>query len=177
MITGIMICLAGLACLAAGGLFLADAGSRAGDRPGDALVTARLGVQPCHSGPAVLAPAVLVLVTVRNPGAVPLMVGFSARPRRILGWLEPGSTVRVPRRTARRKFRAAAQEVLGVVPGWGDAEFAVPVPRPASRCLLTAVIGQSGERLRVIRMPVTERELPGPGGSVLTPRPLGGREY
>jgi hypothetical protein len=153
-----------------GGLFLADAGSRAGDRPGDALVTARLGVQPYHSWP-------VVLVTVRNPGAVPLMAGFSARPRRIPGWLDPGSTVRVPRRTARRKFRAAAHEVLGVVPGLADAEFAVPVAGPASRCLLTAVIGQSGERLRVIRMPVTERELPGPGGSMLAPRPLGGREH
>jgi hypothetical protein len=170
MITMAVIWIAGFACLAVAGLFLADAGSRAGDRPGDALVTARVSRRPHESAP-------VVLVTVHNPGAVPLMVGFSARPRRIPALLEPGTTVRVPRRTARRKFRAVAHEVLGIVPGGEDVEFAVPVARPARRCLLTAVIGQSGDRLRVIRMPVTERELPGPGGSVLMPKPIGGREH
>jgi hypothetical protein len=85
---------------------------------------------------------------------------------RVTGWLaragqpdaRPVVMVRVPRRTARRRFRAARHEVVGVVTGGAQARFAVPVSAAARRYLLTVVIGQAGSRLRVFRLPVTEND-------------------
>src|SRR5690348_16826736 len=73
----------------------------------------------------------------------------------ILAWLRPGSN-RVSRKAgpARRKFQAGAHETVGVVPATSQAEFRLPVTAPARRYRLTAVVGQAGGRLRVVRIPV-----------------------
>jgi len=147
--------LAGLAVMLVLGWGLAAAGLRAGDQAGDATVSA----VAADAGP----PAVVAVV--RNPGDVPLVAGFSVRRRRLPGWLDAGMTVRVPRRTARRKFRAGAHETVGVVPAGSRAEFCLPVRAPARRYRLTAVIGQGGGRLRVFRVPVVS------GGSAAAGRP------
>jgi hypothetical protein len=143
----------GIAVVLALGWSLVVAGLRAGDQAGDATVTA-----------AADAGQVAIVAVVRNPGDVPLVAGFSARRRLLPGWLDAG-TVRVPRRTARRKFRAGAHETVGVVPAASRAEFRLPVAAPARRYRLTAVLGQAGGRLRVVRIPVVS------GGSAGAGRP------
>jgi hypothetical protein len=139
-----------LACVLGGGLVAA--GLRAGDRPGDAAVAAELTPGP---RPAIIA-------TVRNPGDVPLIAGLTVQRRLLPGRLDGGLTVRVPRRTARRKYLAGAQDTVGVVPARGQAGFRLAVlitgrgggPAVRRRYRLTAVVGQAGGRLRVISVPV-----------------------
>jgi hypothetical protein len=145
---------------------LAAAGLRAGDHPGDAAVGAVLGPGPRP----------VIIATVRNPADVPLVAGLTVRRRLLPGlpradWLSPGLTVRVPRRTARRKFLAGAQDTVGVVPAGGQAEFRMTAPalltrtgltRIGRRYRLTAVVGQAGGRLRVIGVPVVSG---GPAGA------------
>src|SRR5689334_5054463 len=137
---------------------LAAAGMRAGDRPGDAAVGAVLGPGPRP----------VIIATVRNPADVPLVAGLTVRRQLLPGLLDPGLTVRVPRRTTRRKFLAGEQDTVGVVPAGGQAEFRMTAPAPLTRTgltrtgragtgrryRLTAVIGQAGGRLRVIGVPV-----------------------
>ena len=106
----------------------------------------------------------VVIATVRNPADVPLMAGFTARRRLIPGWLEPGMSVTVPRRTTRRRYRASAQATVGVVPASGTGQFRVPVTAQARRYRLVAVLGQSGGRLRVHSVPVATRPAPGASG-------------
>jgi hypothetical protein len=145
---------------------LAAAGLRAGDHPGDAAVGAVLDPGPRP----------VIIATVRNPADVPLVAGLTVRRRLLPGlpradWLSPGLTVRVPRRTARRKFLAGAQDTVGVVPAGGQAEFRMTAPalltrtgliRTGRRYRLTAVVGQAGGRLRVIGVPVVSG---GPAGA------------
>jgi len=159
MLGVVIVVLVSLLAMSVFAMGMLRAGLRNGDQLGDATVAASLAGsgQPDESRP-------VVLVRVRNPGEVPLLAGFRARRRLIPGWLDPGMSVRVPRRTSRRRLRAAAYEVVGVVPADEDAEFAVPVtgpPSPAGRYLLTAVLGQAGGRLRVFRLPVPGRYDPG----------------
>lgn len=158
-----------IACVLGWGL--AAAGLRAGDHPGDAAVGAVLGPGPRP----------VIIATVRNPADVPLVAGLTVRRRLLPGlpradWLSPGLTVRVPRRTARRKFLAGAQDTVGVVPAGGQAEFRMTAPalltrtgltrtgltRIGRRYRLTAVVGQAGGRLRVIGVPVVSG---GPAGA------------
>jgi hypothetical protein len=135
---------------------LAAAGLRAGDHAGDAAVGAVLGPGPRP----------VIIATVRNPGDVPLVAGLTVRRQPLPGLLDPGLTVRVPRRTARRKFLAGAQDTVGVVPAGGQAEFRLAAPalpaRTGRRYRLTAVVGQAGGRLRVIGVPVVSG---GPAGA------------
>jgi hypothetical protein len=125
---------------------LAVAGFRNGDRPGDAAVSAELATarQPDGDRPVILA-------TVANRSAIPVMVGLRARRSLTLGTL----TVRVPWRTRARRYRAGGHDTVGVVLGWESAIFRVPVRAVGRRYRLTAVIGQSGRRLRVLTVPVT----------------------
>ena len=153
MVTVLVVMLAGLAFMTVSALGLLHAGLRAGDRLGDAKVSAVLGAVPGPAGQPG-GPKPVVIVTVRNPGDVSLLAGLSARRRLIPGWLDGGLTVHVPRRTARRRFRAPAHDVTGIVPAGTDARFSVPVASVARRYRLTAVIGQSGGRLRVLRVAV-----------------------
>jgi hypothetical protein len=142
------------------GLGLAHVGTRAGDRAEDAAVTAWLSParQPDETRS-------VVIVRVRNPAGVAVVAGFSVRPRRLPGWLSAGVSVSVPWRTARRRFSAVAQDVVGVVPAGGEAEFTVPAPSYARGYRLTAMIGQGAGRLRVFRMAVTGHGEPGPAPS------------
>jgi len=140
---------------------LVAAGLRAGDHPGDAAVGAVLDPGPRP----------VIIATVRNPAAVPLVAGLTVRRQLLPGLLDPGLTVRVPRRTARRKFLAGEQDTVGVVPAGGQAEFRMTAPalltrtgliRTGRRYRLTAVVGQAGGRLRVIGVPVVSG---GPAGA------------
>lgn len=146
----------GIAVTCALGWGLAAAGLRAGDRPGDAAITAVL--EP--------GPRPVIVATVRNPGDSPLVAGLTVRRQLVPGWLGSGLTVRVPRRTARRKFLASEQDTVGVVPAGGEAGFRVtPLrtrPGAGRRYRLTAVVGQAGGRLRVIGVPVVSG---GPAGA------------
>jgi hypothetical protein len=145
----VLAALGGTFALASG---LVRAGIRAGDRPGDATVTA--GAQDTGQPDE---PRPVIIATVRNPGRVPLVAGFSARRRLVPAWLEAGMTVSVPQRTGRRRFRPGSHAVVGVIEAGAAASFGVPVPVPAraGRYRLTAVIGQAGGRLRVFRVPVS----------------------
>jgi hypothetical protein len=142
MILALLMALGGIAVVLVLGWGLVAVGLRAGDQAGDATVNAVMDAR--HSA---------IVAMVHNPGDVPLVAGFSARRLLLPGWFDAGLTVRVPRGTTRRKFRAAAHETVGVVPAVSGAEFRLPVGA-RNRYRLTAVLGQAGGRLRVVRIPV-----------------------
>jgi hypothetical protein len=121
-----------------------------GDRPEDAIVTARLrdAGQPDEPRPVVVA-------TVRNPSGMPVLVGLSVRRAVVPRWPGGGASVTVPHRTARRRLRPGAYETIGVVPVYGNASFLVPVRTSARGYLLTVAVGQAGGRLRLHRLLVT----------------------
>lgn len=166
--TGLLISLAAAIISLAGLCWLAAQGFRIGDRPDDARVTARLreSGQPDATRP-------VVAVTVRNPSGTAVLAAMSVRPRPPLRLLpepiRPSSpagapvaagvsvpvSVSVPRWTARRRFRAARYDTVGVVPAGADARFTVPVPAEARGYALTAVVGQREQRLRVHRITLT----------------------
>jgi len=139
----------GLGTLAFAGLFLlAEVGTRNGDHPGDARITAEIWTsgQPDESRP-------VLVVEIRNPSSTPLLAGLSARRMSMPGWLA-GASVAVPSRTSRRGLRADAYDTVGIVPASETARFTVSVARPGSRYRLTAAVGQRDGRLRVHRLPV-----------------------
>jgi hypothetical protein len=152
----IVTTIAGMVLLSVFGFVFVRLGTRAGDRAGDAAVTAWLcsAAQPDEDRP-------VVVVRVRNPAGAAAVAGFSVRPRRVPDWLGAGASVSVPGRTARRRFRAGVHDVVGVVPAAGTAEFTVPALRHVRAYRLTVMIGQGAGRLRVFRMPVTDRGEPG----------------
>lgn len=138
-----------LAAVAAAGVlaalgWLAAAGFRNGDLPGDALVSAVPG-----------APAVLI----RNPSDAPVIAGLAVRPALLPGWPGAPHEVSVPRRTARARFGPQRYECF-VVPAGGAVSCAVPslpgrAPGRAGRprrVVLTVLAGQQGGRLRVHRL-------------------------
>lgn len=148
---GLVIGLAAGPVLAAAGFGLLHSGLRAGDRPGDVTVTAELGLsaQPDGCRPVVVA-------TVRNPGAGPVLLGLSVQATRVPSWLGSGLHVCVPRRPARQQLRPVRQAVVGVA-GPGTAErWLVPVPGRGRRYRLLALAGQQDRRLRVIQLPVPQ---------------------
>jgi len=162
---GTLLFVLGVGALVLAGLgWLAVAGFRHGDRPLDVTVSAELrdAGQPDEPRPVVVA-------EVRNPSASPVMVALSARPPRLPGWLggsplnfvtemvPSGGGISVPRRTARPALRAGQYETVGVVPERGTVRLTVPVPATGRKYWLTAVIGQSGGRLRVHHIPVDGR--------------------
>jgi hypothetical protein len=145
-----MVSLVAVTLVMAAAIALALAGFRAGDRPGDATVTAVLDDVPHPDGPQRV-----VVATVRNPGPVPVLVGLSVHRRRVPGWLGAGMSVTVPRRTRRPRYRPGVQATVGVVGPGESACWSVPAPRSGRHCHLVAVIGQSGRRLRVVTLPVS----------------------
>lgn len=146
---GLAASLAAMAVVIAATLSAMTAGFRAGDRPEDATVTAVMGsvAQPDGRWPVVMA-------TVHNPGAAPVLVGLSVR-RRLPDLLSAGVSVTVPRRSTRHQLRADRQTLVGVVAVGKTAQWAVPLAAPFRSCRLVAVIGQADRRLRVIGVPVT----------------------
>jgi hypothetical protein len=151
---GLVISLAAVPVLLAAALIVTMAGIRAGDRPGDVTVTARMGrvehPEGCWR---------VVVATVRNPGPEPVLVGLSVRGTVLPSWLGSGLTVAVPRRTTRRRLRPGRQAVLGVTGPGATGQWQVPVATRLPRCRLVAVAGQAG-RLRVLGVPVAAQ---GPG--------------
>ncbi len=140
----------------AGGYWWVMSGFRNGDRPGDARVTVllRTTVTPgeaARSGQALPC----VVACLRNPSDTPLVAALRVRRALLPPPLTDPHTVTVPRRTARRKFQAGAHGTVGVVPGGGAAELALPAPARARNYLVTVIIGQAGGRLRVHRLRVT----------------------
>jgi hypothetical protein len=69
-----------------------------------------------------------------------------------LGWSLVAAGLRAGDRAGDATVTAAAD--VGVVPATSQAEFRLPVAAPARRYRLTAVVGQAGGRLRVVRIPV-----------------------
>jgi len=134
-------------------------GIRDGDLPVDAKVSGVLrdSGQPDEPRPVIVA-------TVVNRSAAPVLAGLSACPGRLdrlPAWLAAAlaeaahpRTVTVPRRTARAKFRPGGYATVGIVPAWGTVRFPVPVDRAARRYVLTAAIGQPAGRLRLHRLRV-----------------------
>jgi hypothetical protein len=146
VLTPVFLIVAAVGALAAL-YYLAAAGLRHGDRPGDALVTAVLTAQarPDETCP-------LLVVTVRNPSGTPVLAALRVRRALVPALLAEPHGVTVPLWTLRRKFRPAAYGCVGVVAAGGTAELAVPVPARARRYALTAAVGQEGSRLRVHRL-------------------------
>ncbi|HWG01591.1 MAG TPA: hypothetical protein VG164_07060 [Trebonia sp.] len=147
---------------------LAASGFRSGDRPGDARVTVALADagQPDESRP-------VVACRVGNGSGAAVLAGLTVRRARLADrWPGGGFSVRVPRRTGRRRFRATAHDTVGVVPAGAEVCFTVPVPRVARGYVLAAVVGQRDGRLRVYRLRVRGGQQP---GTVLgAPRDLSG---
>ena len=146
MLTPVFLIVATVGALAAL-YYLAAAGLRHGDRPGDALVTAVLtaSARPDETRP-------LVIVTVRNPSGTPVLAALRVRRALVPALLTEPHDVTAPLWTLRRKFRPAAYGCVGVAAAGGAAELAVPVPARARRYALAVAVGQEGSRLRVHRL-------------------------
>jgi hypothetical protein len=127
----------------------AAAGFRNGDRPDDALVGAglRSSGQPGEERP-------VAIVAVRNPGGAAVLAAVAVRRGVLPGWLAGAVSIAVPRRTARRAYRAVGFATVAVVAGGQCAELAAPVAAVARRYLVTVLVGQAGGRLRVHRLRV-----------------------
>ena len=149
--TALIISTAVAITLLAATLALVCAGFRSGDRPGDARVTAWPGSVPTPDGrqPTVVA-------TVHNGGGGPVMVSLSLRRSRIPVRLTAGTSVAVPYRTTRRRYRPGTSATVGVADAGETARWHLLAPSPRHRRLV-AVIGQPGRRLRVLTVPVTRR--------------------
>jgi hypothetical protein len=140
-----------IAALAALG-FLARAGFRHGDRPGDARISARLAGRPGTADPDRA-----VTVTVRNPSGTPVLAGLRVSRAVLPAWLAGAGGVRVPRWTRRRALRPGRFPVIGAVRPADAARYTLPVPPKTGpvrgrTCLLTVVVGQEGGRLRAYRL-------------------------
>ena len=121
-------------------------GVRRGDRPGDVTISV---VMSRFQHPDELCPA--AVVTVRNPGPVPVLVGLTARRCWAPAWLVGNPLiVRVPRVTTRGRLRPARQAVVGVLAAGDAGRWLIPVPHGGLTRRVVAVAGQAGGRLRVL---------------------------
>jgi hypothetical protein len=131
-------------------------GLRRGDRPGDVTVSA---VMSRFQHPDECCPA--AVVTVRNPGSVPVLVGLTARRYWTPAWLGGNPLiVRVPRLTKRGRLRPARQAVVGVLAAGDAGRWLIPVPHGGLTRRVVAVAGQAGGRLRVLARMI--EPIPGP---------------
>lgn len=147
-----------VAVLLVGVLVLIPLGLREGEKPGDAVIVA---IAPGRGRPGwSCAPATrsrVVKVTVRNPGALPLLVGMTLRRPRFRLHLETGTYVRLRTRRATADLLPSRQATVGVVRPNEDASFEVAANRRLGRrAELVVVMGQPG-RLRTVHRAV---ELP-----------------
>lgn len=121
-------------------------GVRRGDRPGDVTISA---VMSRFQHPEMRCPA--AVVTVRNPGPVPVLVGLTARRSWVPFWLHGDPLiVRVPFLTTRPRLLPARQSVVGVLAAGDAGRWLIPVPRGRIARQAVAVAGQAGGRLRVL---------------------------
>lgn len=121
-------------------------GQRLGDRPTDATICAQLVHRPPDASPC-------VRVTIVNRSEHVVVVGLSLRRSRMLEclWGEP-LVVKVPHRTHRPRYRPDRQMSVGVVEPNDQRTWILAVADATSTRALraTAVIGQSGRRLRML---------------------------
>jgi hypothetical protein len=143
-VSAVLLCVALAACLLGGGGALLAAGTRAGDRLGETIVTdvaAELGTN-------------LLSFTVHNPGERGVLLGASVRPRSVRLRFESGSFVRVPRRTARSGLLAGRHSHVGAIDALATQRirvaFADDTPRRAE---LVVAVGET-DRLRLIHRAV-----------------------
>lgn len=141
------VVLARMLALAAGHLRAALSPARAGWSD----VTA--AIEMVRLAPSALGES-LVVTSVVNPGARPVLVGLSVRRRRCPGWLGRGQRARMVRRTTARRFRAGRQATIGVVAPGATGMLPVHFLAARGRYRVIAVIGQSDHRLRVISLPL-----------------------
>lgn len=142
----IVLCSGAFVVVMAGAIVMGLEGVRRGDRPGDVTISA---VMSRFQHPDKRCPA--AVVTVRNPGPVPVLVGLTARRSWAPSWLGAGPLiVRVPRLTNRGRLRPARQAVVGVIAAGDAGRWLVPVPRGGRARRVVAVAGQAGGRLRVL---------------------------
>ena len=146
MVSYVSLIIGAIAALAVA-YWLAWAGVRNGDRPGDARVRAALhgSGQPDEERP-------VAVVTVDNRGGSPVLAAVGVRRALFPGWLTGSVSVVVPRRTTRRAFRPDGYPTVGVVDGGAAEELIAPVPPAARHYLLTVLVGQREGRLRVYRL-------------------------
>jgi hypothetical protein len=91
-----------------------------------------------------------VIVSIANPGTLPVLVGLTVRRQRCPGWLGLRHRTRVARRTVARRYRADRHRIIGIVPANAASVLAVPFSANRGRQRVVAIIGQSDHRLRVI---------------------------
>lgn len=122
-------------------------GMRRGDRPSDVTISA---VMSRFQHPELRCPA--AVVTMRNPGKVPVLVGLTTRRSWVPYRFHPDPLiVRVPRLTTRRgRLKPGRQAVVGVLAAGEAGRWLIPVPRGRVTRRVVAVIGQAPGRLRVL---------------------------
>jgi hypothetical protein len=132
-------------CLFAAAWLFAMAGVRAGDRPGDTMVSA-VGVDGDGVG---------IRFTVHNRGRQAVLLGASLRRRSLRLWQSNASYVSVPRRTARGRLSPGEHALVCVVePDDRMVVRLAPPPTVPRRQELVVAIGEP-DRLRVLHRAVT----------------------
>jgi hypothetical protein len=128
---------------------LAAGGFRAGDHAGDVKIRAEQALTLTPAGLSVIG----VRVVAVNPGIAAALVGLTLRSERRWERLfrEP-VTVAVPWFRRRRRYYPSRQVLVGVVGAGSQAQWQLSWPQPyrPGSIRVTAVIGQTGRRLRVI---------------------------
>lgn len=95
-----------------------------------------------------------VITLIDNPGPSPVLAGLSVSRRLGPAWGGAGPRERFAERTARRRYRAGKQAIIGIVPADGMRVLPVHFPPAHRRYRVVAVIGQADRRLRVISIPL-----------------------
>jgi hypothetical protein len=98
-----------------------------------------------------------------NGSSSPVLVGLSVRTEFWPGWWRTQQWTTVPSRPGRRRYRAGAQDTVGVIPANETSCLPVCIPPWARRCRVVAVIGEADRYLRVVSiriqaMPTPEAE-------------------
>jgi hypothetical protein len=139
-VSAVLLCLALTACVLGAGGALVAAGSRAGDRPGDSLVTA---VSADATGR-------FLRFSVHNPADGAVLVGASVRRPTVRLRLEAGAYVGVPRRTDDRAFLAGRYAHVCALDAHATESLSLALdPQAPRRAELVVAIGQA-DRLRLI---------------------------
>jgi hypothetical protein len=103
----------------------------------------------------------VILVTVTNPGPIPVLVGLRVQERLLLVRRGAKTKTRVPLRPIRRRYRANWHTDVGVVPPDGSTHPSFRVAAAAGRSFsVVAAVGRSDHRLRVISVPVSVSRAP-----------------
>ena len=102
-----------------------------------------------------------VSVDFANRSAKPVLVGLSVRTQFWPSWRRARQKTKVPSRPGRRRYRADAQQTIGVVPANGIVRLPVRIPSGSRRRRVVAVVGEADGHLRVISMRIPARRAAG----------------